>query len=145
MCCLFLCLQNPALPRCWFNPDLQQQQQQVLKPHQLDGLKFMWDCLVLQHCAAELDQNNRINKQNNNTNNTENNRAQNNRFDSDDSDSDFVISDDESDREARPGHDQGTAADPAAAAAGGCILAHSMGLGKSFQTVAMLWLYFQKM
>ena len=42
--------QNPFLPRCWWTPGLPAEQQS-LKAHQLGGVQFMWNCLVVEHTA----------------------------------------------------------------------------------------------
>eukprot|EP00775_Hariotina_reticulata_P004934 gene4934-5176_t len=119
---------NPSLPRCWFQSGLPDQEQ-ILKPHQIKGLQFMWGSLVMEHsrAAAALAANERGNRQSNHRRGRQNlptgaDGAAGGVEDGDGHDSDFEEPD-----------------------AGGCILAHSMGLGKSFQTVALLFLVFQKM
>lgn len=47
--------QNPMLPLAWWKPGVQPADQppNSLKPHQLEGLRFMWNCLVVEHAAAD--------------------------------------------------------------------------------------------
>jgi SNF2 family DNA or RNA helicase len=113
--------QNPTLPVTWWDPQ-QPAASQTLKPHQLAGLRFMWSCLVAQHGSSS---------------SSENGSSE---------DTSECVSEDSSrrDPDGSSSSSDGSGNSPAAAAGGGCILAHSMGPGKSFQTVALLWLLFQK-
>ncbi|KAF8056394.1 ufc1 [Scenedesmus sp. PABB004] len=94
----------------------------VLKPHQVAGLRFMWDVLVVQHAPAA-------------------DAARHRPSGGSDGGGGGGPRSVDDDAEPQPGGASGGEAD----AAGGCVLAHSMGLGKSFQTVVLLYLAFQKM
>lgn len=145
-----LCVQNPRLPRCWFEKG-KAASQQVLKPHQLSGLRFMYNCLIKDHSSAAIERRQKKQKQRGNKQNQSGRKRSITEAATAadvDEDSDFQSVGDDCSRAANSSSSQeeGTASDQAEADdAGGCILAHSMGLGKSFQTVALLWVFFQRM
>jgi hypothetical protein len=200
-------LQNPILPKSWWMPG-KPPAEQSLKRHQVSGLRFMWNCLVVEHTAAAAAAPRKPHAAEaaaaaGDTSKGQQADGEADLSQEDDDDSDF-IEDDE------PAAAEGSSAQPIYVSdAGGCILAHSMGacyagcmpavgnglhgiivwsadmrlarcytvcyyggcsrhavcmcmlpglclkltvpavlhhtgLGKSFQTVAMLWLFFQK-
>lgn len=48
-------LQNPHLPRCWWEPG-QPLSKQQFKPHQLTGVRFLWNNLVVEHAVGPAQQ-----------------------------------------------------------------------------------------
>jgi hypothetical protein len=137
-CCACIAwLQNPYLPGCWYSRGLAPTHQ-VIKPHQLSGLRFMWDCLVREHHDSSSASDDPAAAHNNTAPAAAGS----------DDDDDFVGPPAAAAAGRGKGKKQRKKRGARAAdddAAGGCILAHSMGLGKSFQTVALLWLYFQQL
>lgn len=51
LCVGHAALQNPHLPRCWWEPG-QPVTKQQFKPHQLTGVRFLWNNLVVEHAVS---------------------------------------------------------------------------------------------
>lgn len=143
-------MQNPRLPRCWYTPG-QAADKQILKPHQLSGLRFMYDCLVREHSSAAIERRQQEQQKSKGKRKQKGQNKLRQQTTAEEQNSDFQSisggsSKGGSESPERSNKGDGTASGQSEADdAGGCILAHSMGLGKSFQTVALLWVFFQKM
>lgn len=138
--------QNPRLPRCWYLPG-QAADKQVIKPHQLSGLRFMFDSLVKEHSSGAMERRQQEKKRKNKNQQNSRKKGRLRKADASvDSDFESAHEGDEDDGDALQDSEGSESAGEHSEAddAGGCILAHSMGLGKSFQTIALLWVFFQR-